>query len=96
GIACLFWQQMAGHLDDHATWTGLAIAFAGTMCFSAGNLLSSRMQSMGLHPLATYGALALGAPVGVAIAHTLNPALIGVIVIALAALGFYLARLIDP
>ena len=44
--------------------------------------------------IATYGALALGAPVGVAIANTLNPALIGVLVIALAAIGFYLARLI--
>ncbi|MDI9682517.1 EamA family transporter, partial [Burkholderia cenocepacia] len=64
GIACLFWQQMAGHLDDHATWTGLAIAFAGTMCFSAGNLLSSRMQSMGLHPLATNGwAMLIGAAI---------------------------------
>ncbi|VWB27569.1 multidrug DMT transporter permease [Burkholderia lata] len=64
GIACLFWQQMAGHLDDHATWTGLAIAFAGTMCFSAGNLLSSRMQSMGLHPLVTNGwAMLIGATI---------------------------------
>ncbi|MBY4722277.1 MULTISPECIES: DMT family transporter [Burkholderia] len=64
GIACLFWQQMAGHLDDHATWTGLAIAFAGTMCFSIGNLLSSRMQSMGLHPLATNGwAMLIGAAI---------------------------------
>ncbi|PRE66928.1 MFS transporter [Burkholderia multivorans] len=44
--------------------------------------------------VATYGALALGAPVGVAIAHSLNPALIGVLVIALAALGYALARLI--
>lgn len=64
GIACLFWQQMAGHLDDHATWMGLAIAFAGTMCFSIGNLLSSRMQSMGLHPLATNGwAMLIGAAI---------------------------------
>jgi drug/metabolite transporter (DMT)-like permease len=64
GIACLFWQQMAGHLDDHATWIGLAIAFAGTMCFSAGNLLSSRMQAMGLHPLATNGwAMLIGAAI---------------------------------
>jgi drug/metabolite transporter (DMT)-like permease len=62
GIACLFWQQMAGHVGDHATWLGLAIAFAGTMCFSAGNLMSSRMQSMGLHPLATNGwAMLIGA-----------------------------------
>ncbi|MBU9558309.1 DMT family transporter [Burkholderia multivorans] len=64
GIACLFWQQMAGHLDDRATWIRLAIALAGTMCFSAGNLLSSRMQSMGLHPLATNGwAMLIGAAI---------------------------------
>ena len=43
---------------------GAAIAFAGTMCFSIGNLLSSRMQSMGLHPLATNGwAMLIGAAI---------------------------------
>ncbi|WP_025099598.1 EamA family transporter [Burkholderia sp. A1] len=64
GIACLFYQQMAGHLDDAATWSGLAIALAGTLCFSTGNLLSSRMQTMGLHPLATNGwAMLIGASV---------------------------------
>ncbi len=55
GIACLFMQQMTGHLGDPATWLGLAAAFLGTLCFSIGNLLSSRMQSMGLHPFATNG-----------------------------------------
>ncbi|ANW50055.1 DMT family transporter [Burkholderia pseudomallei] len=64
GIGCLFWQQMAGHVDDRATWIGLAIALAGTMSFSAGNLLSSRMQTMGLHPLATNGwAMLIGAAI---------------------------------
>ncbi|WP_323117879.1 DMT family transporter [Burkholderia alba] len=64
GIGCLFFQQMASHLGEHAIWQGLAIALAGTMCFSAGNLLSSRMQSMGLHPLATNGwAMLIGAAV---------------------------------
>ncbi|EEA00616.1 protein of unknown function DUF6 transmembrane [Burkholderia sp. H160] len=53
GIVCLFVQQMAGHLGDHTAWLGLGVAFLGTLCFSAGNLLSSRMQSMGLHPFAT-------------------------------------------
>ncbi|CAB3809821.1 putative amino-acid metabolite efflux pump [Paraburkholderia caffeinitolerans] len=55
GIVCLFVQQMAGHIGDQAAWLGLAVAFLGTQCFSAGNLLSSRMQSMGLHPLVTNG-----------------------------------------
>ena len=64
GIVCLFVQQMAGHLGDHAVWFGLAIAFLGTLCFSIGNLLSSRMQSMGLHPFATNSwAMLIGAGV---------------------------------
>ena len=64
GILCLSLQQMAGHLGDHAAWLGLAVAFAGTMCFSAGNLLSSRMQSMGLHPIVTNSwAMLIGASV---------------------------------
>jgi len=64
GIVCLSLQQMTGHLTDHTAWLGLAVAFAGTMCFSAGNLLSSRMQSMGLHPVVTNGwAMLIGASV---------------------------------
>jgi len=64
GIICLFVQQMAGHLGDHAAWLGLAVAFLGTLCFSAGNLLSSRMQAMGLHPLVTNSwAMLIGAGV---------------------------------
>lgn len=64
GIVCLFVQQMAGHLGDHTAWLGLGIAFFGTLCFSAGNLLSSRMQSMGLHPFATNSwAMMIGAGV---------------------------------
>jgi drug/metabolite transporter (DMT)-like permease len=53
GIVCLSLHEIAGHLGDRAVWLGLAIAFAGTICFSVGNLLSSRMQAMGLHPLVT-------------------------------------------
>lgn len=44
--------------------------------------------------IATYGALAIGAPLGVAIAHSLNPALIGVLMAVLAAVGFSAARLL--
>ena len=46
--------------------------------------------------IATYGALAIGAPLGVAIAHTVGFAALGILVILLAALGFYLARPIAP
>ena len=64
GIGCLFAQQMAGHAGDQGMWLGLFIAFLGTMSFSAGNLLSSRMQAMGLHPIVTNSwAMLIGAAV---------------------------------
>jgi len=48
GIVLLFAPQMAGHWHDSHTLWGLALTLGGTLCFSCGNLLSSRMQSMGL------------------------------------------------
>lgn len=62
GILCLFAPQMAEHAGDRTMWLGLGITLVGTMCFSIGNLLSSRMQSMGLHPTVTNGwAMLIGA-----------------------------------
>jgi drug/metabolite transporter (DMT)-like permease len=64
GILCLFAPEVIGHAGDRTMWLGLAITLVGTMCFSVGNLLSSRMQSMGLHPTATNGwAMLIGASV---------------------------------
>ena len=64
GILCLFAPQMIGHAGDRTMWLGLMITLVGTMCFSVGNLLSSRMQSMGLHPTATNGwAMLIGASI---------------------------------
>ncbi|CAB3755640.1 DMT family transporter [Paraburkholderia humisilvae] len=64
GIICLSLPEITGHFGDHAVWIGLAVAFAGTMCFSIGNLLSSRMQAIGLHPLVTNSwAMLIGATV---------------------------------
>src|ERR1700744_1046163 len=64
GIVCLFVQQMMGHLGDHDVWFGLGIALLGTFLFSVGNLLSSRMQSLGLRPFATNSwAMLIGAGV---------------------------------
>jgi drug/metabolite transporter (DMT)-like permease len=75
GIALLFLPQMRGHWHDGAMLLGLALALMGTLCFSAGNLLSCRMQALGLTPWLTnswamligssilgLGALALGMP----------------------------------
>lgn len=64
GIVCLFVPQMAGHLGDRAEWLGLGVAFLGTLCFSTGSLLSSRMQSLGLHPFVTNAwAMLIGASI---------------------------------
>ena len=59
GLACLFWPQLAGHGASHETLIGLGLALLGTLCFSAGNMLSSMQQKAGLRPLTTnaYGML---------------------------------------
>jgi len=48
GIACLFWETLAGAALDHDTATGLALSLLGTWFFSAGNLVSARNQRHGL------------------------------------------------
>lgn len=53
GIALLFLPQMRGHWTDHGMLLGLGLSLLGTVCFSTGNLLSSRMQALGLAPLLT-------------------------------------------
>jgi drug/metabolite transporter (DMT)-like permease len=51
GIALLFLPQMRGHWSDQGMLLGLALSLLGTVCFSTGNLLSSRMQALGMPPL---------------------------------------------
>lgn len=53
GIAFLFLPQMDGHWQDAGLLPGLGLALLGTLFFSAGNMLSSRMQSLGLTPWLT-------------------------------------------
>ena len=53
GIVALFWPQLAGDLAGSNTLLGLGLALMGTLCFSAGNLLSSRLQTLGNTPLQT-------------------------------------------
>ena len=75
GIGLLFLPQMQGHWGDGGMLAGLGLALLGTLCFSAGNLLSSKMQALGLTPwltntwamtigagILTVGALAFGMP----------------------------------
>ncbi|MDP3815406.1 DMT family transporter [Pseudomonas sp.] len=65
GLALLFWPQLAGQEASRETLLGMGLALIGTLCFSAGNLLSSLQQKAGLKPLTTnawgmlYGALML-------------------------------------
>jgi drug/metabolite transporter (DMT)-like permease len=53
GIGLLFLPQMQGHWRDHGMLLGLGLSLLGTICFSTGNLLSTRMQALGLTPLLT-------------------------------------------
>lgn len=65
GLALLFWPELSGHQASRETFYGLGLALLGTLCFSAGNLLSSLQQKAGLRPLSTnawgmfYGSLIL-------------------------------------
>ncbi|WP_339510933.1 DMT family transporter [Pseudomonas sp. RL_15y_Pfl2_60] len=65
GLGLLFWPELAGHEASPETLLGIGLAVIGTLCFSAGNMLSSLQQKAGLKPLTTnawgmfYGALML-------------------------------------
>ncbi len=67
GLGLLFWPELAGHAASRETLLGIALALIGTLCFSAGNMLSSLQQKAGLKPWTTnawgmlYGALILSA-----------------------------------
>ncbi|NHZ34488.1 DMT family transporter [Massilia rubra] len=64
GIALLFLPQMHGHWNDSGMLFGLGLALLGTLCFSTGNLLSSRMQALGLTPwLTNTWAMLIGATI---------------------------------
>ncbi|WP_312934104.1 DMT family transporter [Pseudomonas sp.] len=66
GLGLMFWPELADHGAGTQTLLGLGLALCGTLCFSAGNLLSSQQQRAGLKPMTTnawgmfYGASMLG------------------------------------
>lgn len=53
GLAALFWPELTRHDASPGTLLGLALGLAGTLCFSAGNMLSARLQAAGHMPLVT-------------------------------------------
>ncbi|WP_439887681.1 DMT family transporter [Pseudomonas sp. MBLB4123] len=67
GLLLLFWPQVADHPASRESLLGIGLALLGTLCFSAGNMLSSLQQKAGLKPLTSnawgmlYGAVMLAA-----------------------------------
>ncbi len=69
------------------SWVG-----TGSITWGIGRVgVSHNAKVISWNGIATYGALAIGAPLGVAIEHALGFATLGLIVIALGAIGYWLA-----
>ncbi|SIT36251.1 putative transporter [Paraburkholderia piptadeniae] len=76
---------------------GESLCGTGAILWGIGRVgTTNNARVISWNGIATYGALAIGAPLGVAIAHAVGFFALGAVVIALAALGYYLARLIAP
>ncbi|AUT60338.1 MFS transporter [Paraburkholderia terrae] len=72
---------------------GESLCGTGAILWGIGRVgTTNNARVISWNGIATYGALAIGAPLGVAIAHSVGFFALGVVVIVLAALGFYLAR----
>lgn len=50
GLILLFWPEVAAHPASRETLKGLGLALLGTLCFSTGNMLSSKQQRAGIAP----------------------------------------------
>jgi MFS family permease len=76
---------------------GESLCGTGAILWGIGRVgVSHNARVISWNGIATYGALAIGAPLGVGIAHTVGFPALGVVVFALAALGYFLARRIAP
>ncbi|SAL20200.1 major facilitator superfamily transporter [Caballeronia choica] len=74
------------------SWVG-----TGAITWGIGRVgVSNNAKVISWNGIATYGALAIGAPLGVAIDHSLGFAALGFIVIALGLLGYWLATRMAP
>ena len=74
------------------SWVG-----TGSITWGIGRVgVSNNAKVISWNGIATYGALAIGAPLGVAIDHSLGFAALGFIVIALGLLGYWLATRMAP
>ncbi|PLZ03242.1 MFS transporter [Burkholderia sp. WAC0059] len=81
----------------------LALGFGESLCGTGAILwgigrigTSHNARVISWNGIATYSALAIGAPLGVELSHFVGYWVLGIVVIALAALGYYLARPIAP
>ncbi|MGF6755013.1 MFS transporter [Paraburkholderia sp. GAS42] len=76
---------------------GESLCGTGAILWGIGRVgTANNARVISWNGIATYGALAIGAPLGVAIVHAVGFEALGFVVFALAALGFYLARPIAP
>jgi MFS family permease len=74
---------------------GESLCGTGAILWGIGRIgTANNARVISWNGIATYGALAIGAPLGVLISHSIGFTALGILVIALAALGYYLARLI--
>ncbi len=72
---------------------GESLCGTGAILWGIGRVgTNNNARVISWNGIATYGALAVGAPLGVAIERTVGFAALGILVILLAALGYYLAR----
>ncbi len=75
---------------------GESLCGTGAILWGIGRVgVSHNAKVISWNGIATYGALAIGAPLGVAVARTLGFATLGIVVVALAALGYRLTRAIE-
>jgi len=76
---------------------GESLCGTGAILWGIGRVgTSNNARVISWNGIATYGALAIGAPLGVMISRSIGFSALGILVIALAALGYYLARQIAP